>query len=55
MQNWFQKWSTDMKSCRKIDGFKSGPESGEKWWEIYGCSMIRKLVDFPGIMDGAQN
>ena len=55
MQNWFQKWSTDMNSGGKIDGFKSGPEVVKNGGKIYGFSMIRKLMDSLGKMDGFQN
>ena len=37
-----------MKTDGKIDGFNSGPESDEKWWEMDGLSMLPKVMDSPG-------
>ena len=34
-----------MKSDVKIHGFKSGPGSDEKCWEMGGFSMLQKVMD----------
>ena len=57
-----------MDSLGNMDGFKSGPQTHEKWWEnvdfkvaqqvmniggkMDGFSMIQKLMDSPGKMYG---
>ena len=49
---WFQK---AMKTGEKLMVSKMVQKSDEKWWEMDGLSMLQKMMDSPGKMDGFKN